>query len=241
MSRGTRIMTQISRRHALAGAGALTAATTVRPPRAKAAEPVTVWWTQGFYQAENQAVIDAMAAWEKVSGTKGNLTIKNGPDLISKMIAAMQVGDVPDLVHAVTGDRFLLPRAAWDDKLVDVSDVIDTQKNEFHKTALESSRYYNLSLKKYSYYAVPIKCSTLMEQAWRPLIEDAGFSDQDIPKTQDAYYDFFQIVQDKLRSKGKRIYGFGFLLGNKGGGKREPFSRFLGRYGGAGIVLPNGK
>ena len=94
-----------------------------RPPRApdrpRPPSPVTVWWTQGFYEAENKAVIDNLAAWEKATGTKVNLTIMNGPDLITKLIAAMQVGDVPDLVHSVTGDRFLVPRAAWDDQLVD--------------------------------------------------------------------------------------------------------------------------
>ena len=68
-------------------------------------------------EAENKAVIDKLAAWEKANGTKVNLTIMNGPDLITKLIAAMQVGDVPDLVHSVTGDRFLVPRAAWDDQL----------------------------------------------------------------------------------------------------------------------------
>jgi multiple sugar transport system substrate-binding protein len=234
-------MTQISRRHAIAGAGALTAAAAVRPRQAKAAEPVTVWWTQGFYEAENQAVIDAMKAWEKTSGTKVNLTIMNGPDLVSKMIAAMQVGDVPDLVHSVTGDRFLVPRAAWDDKLIDLSDVIESQKTEFHQTALDSSRYYNLALKKYSYYTVPIKCSTLMEESWRPLIEEAGFSDSDMPKTQDAYYDFFQVVQDKLRSKGKRVYGLGYSMATKEADSGTLFHAFLVAYGGAGIVLPNGK
>ena len=231
-------MTQLSRRHAIAGMGALTALTT---RSAKAAEPVTVWWTQGFYEAENKAVIDAMAAWEKTTGTKVNLTIMNGADLISKMIAAMQVGDVPDLVHSVTADRFLVPRAAWDDKLIDVSDVIDSQKHEFHQTALDSSRFYNQALKKSSYYTVPIKCSTLMEEVWRPLIEDAGFSDSDIPKTQDAYYDFFQVVQDKLRSKGKRIYGLGYSMATKEADSGTLFHAFLVAYGGAGIVLPNGK
>jgi ABC-type glycerol-3-phosphate transport system substrate-binding protein len=93
-------MTRLSRRHTIAGMSALTAAATFKPRPAKATEPVTVWWTQGYYEAENQAVTDAMKAWEKTSGTKVNLTIMNGPDLISKMIAAMQVGDVPDLVHA---------------------------------------------------------------------------------------------------------------------------------------------
>jgi multiple sugar transport system substrate-binding protein len=234
-------MTQLSRRHAIAGIGALTAATGLRPRRAKAAEPVTVWWTQGYYEAENKAVVDAMHAWETTSGTKVNLTIMNGPDLVSKVIAAMQVGDVPDLVHAVTGDRFLVPRAAWDDKLVDVSDVIDTQKHEFHQTALANSRFYNLALKQYSYYAVPTKCATLMEEVWRPMLEDAGFSDSDIPKNQDAYYDFFQVVQDRLRGKGKRVYGLGYSMATKEADSGNLFHAFLVAYGGAGIVLPNGK
>jgi multiple sugar transport system substrate-binding protein len=234
-------MTQISRRYALTAAGALTAASAFRPRPAKAADPVTVWWTQGFYQAENQAVTDAMAAWEKTSGVKVNLTIMNGPDLISKMIAAMQVGDVPDLVHAVTGDRFLVPRAAWDDKLVDVSDVVETQKTEFAQTALDSSRFYNATTKKHAYYAVPIKCSTLMEEVWRPLIEEAGYSDNDIPKTHDAYYDFFQVVQDRLRAKGKRIYGLGYSMATKEADSGTLFHSFLIAYGGAGIVLPSGK
>jgi len=88
--------------------------------------------------------------------------------------------------------------------LVDVTDVIDSQKAEFHPTALTSSRFYNSKLKKHAFYTVPIKCSTLMEQVWRPLIEEAGFSDADMPKTHDAYFDFFQTVQDKLRQLSPR-------------------------------------
>jgi len=234
-------MTKFSRRQALAGMGALTAASTVRVRSAKAADPVNVWWTQGFYEQENKAVIDTMAAWEKSSGVKVNLTIMNGADLISKLIAAMQVGDVPDLVHSVTGDRFLVPKAAWDDNLVDVTDVVDTQKSEFHPTALDASQFYNAKLKKRSYYTVPIKCSTLMEEMWRPLVQEAGFDDKDIPTTQDAYYDFFQTVQDKLRGKGKRIYGLGFSMAAKEADAGTLFHAFLVAYGGAGIVLPNGK
>jgi multiple sugar transport system substrate-binding protein len=234
-------MTELSRRRALVGVGALTAGAGLRSRTARAAEPVTVWWTQGYYEAENQAVVNAMKAWEQTSGAKVNLTIMNGADLISKMIAAMAVGDVPDLVHAVTGDRFLVPRAAWDDKLVDVSDVVATQKAEFHQTALDSSRFYNQALKAYSYYAVPIKCSTLMNETWRPLIEDAGFHDSDMPKTQDAYYDFYQTVQDRLRAKGRRIYGLGYSMATKEADSGTLFHAFLVAYGGAGIVLPSGK
>src|SRR5215510_5302870 len=205
-------MTQLSRRHAIAGLGAVAAAAGSRSRPAKAADPVTVWWTQGFYEAENKAVIDNLAAWEKASGTKVNLTIMNGPDLITKLIAAMQVGD-----------------------------VIDSQKAEFHPTALSGSRFYNSKLKKHSFYTVPIKCSTLMEQVWRPLIEEAGFSDADMPKTHDAYFDFFQTAQDKLRAKGKRIFGLGYSMAAKEADAGNLFHHFLVAYGGAGIVLPSGK
>lgn len=234
-------MAKLSRRQAIAGLGAVGAASTMPSRSAKAAGSVTVWWTQGFYEAENKAVIDNLAAWEKQTGTKVNLTIMNGPDLITKLIAAMQVGDVPDLVHSVTGDRFLVPRAAWDDQLVDVSDVIETQKSEFHPTALSSSRFYNAKLKKRAYYTVPIKCSCLMEQSWRPLIEEAGFTDADIPKTHNAYFDFFQTVQDKLRAKGKRIFGLGYSMAAKEADSGTLFHHFLVAYGGAGIVLPAGQ
>ena len=37
---------------------------------------------------------------------------------------------------------------------------------------------------------------------WRPLVEKAGYKMEDIPKTWDAFYDFFKEVQKKLRAQG---------------------------------------
>ena len=235
-------MQRITRRHALAGLGAAGSVALARPNLARAAGgEVTVWWSQGFYEQENKAIINAMADWEKRTGTKVNLSFMSDPDLITKLIAGMQTGDVPDLVHCVTADRFLVPRAAWNDQLEDLTDVLDTQKAEFIPTALKASRYYNAKLKKYSNYSVGIKCSTLMNNIWRPLVQEAGFSDTDIPKTQDAYYDFFQTVQDKLRGKGKRIFGLGYSMATKEADSGNLFAAFLLAYGGQDVVLPDGK
>ena len=82
-------MTRLTRRGTLAGLG--TALATPSIVRAAGGE-VTVWWTQGFYEQENKAIVDAMASWEKKTGTKVNLSIINGPDIITKLIAGMQVG-----------------------------------------------------------------------------------------------------------------------------------------------------
>jgi multiple sugar transport system substrate-binding protein len=241
-TKDTYAMTRITRRRALAGIGAAGAAALARPNLARAAGgEVTVWWSQGFYEQENKAIINAMADWEKRSGTKVNLSFMSDTDLITKLIAGMQTGDVPDLVHCVTADRFLVPRAAWNDQLEDVTDVLDTQKAELIPTAIKASRYYNAGQKKYSNYSVPIKCSTLMNNVWLPLVEEAGLSRADIPKTQDAFYDSFQTVQDKLRGKGKRIFGLGYSMATKEADSGNLFGAFLLAYGGEQIVLPDGK
>jgi multiple sugar transport system substrate-binding protein len=73
------------------------------------------------------------------------------------------------------------------------------------------------------------------------MVQEAGFSRTDIPKTQDAYYDFFQTVQDRLRAKGKRVFGLGYSMATKEADSGNLFSAFLVAYGGAAIVLPNGK
>jgi len=221
----------------LSGLGAAAALT---PRRGKAAGTITVWWTQGFYQAEDQALKDVVANYEKQSGVKVDLQIINGPDLITKMIAAIQAGDVPDVVQAVTGGTFFQPRAVWNDQILDISDVVASQEKEYLPAALSACRFFNKATGRHSYYGVPIKCATLMEEIWLPLLEDAGYSAADIPKTQDAYFDFFQVVQDKLRSKGKRIFGLGFSMATKEADSNNLFHSFLTAYGGAGIVTPDG-
>src|SRR4051812_42778401 len=119
-------MTDLFRRHVLGGAGAAAAASALRPRRAKAAGNLTVWWTQGFYQAEDQSLKDSVAAFEKQTGIKVDLQIMTGPDLITKLIAALHVGDVPDAVQAVTAATFLLPQAVWNDQILEISDVVAT-------------------------------------------------------------------------------------------------------------------
>ena len=51
------------------GFGAAMAFTPPIPAHA-AGKTVVIWWNQGFYQAEDQAMKDSVAAWEKATGNK---------------------------------------------------------------------------------------------------------------------------------------------------------------------------
>ncbi len=238
-------MADIGRRGLLGGtAGLAAAAALARPNIARAADSktLTVWWNLGFYQAEDQAFRDMVAAWEKESGYKMNLSMIEGDALDEKVISAITTGQVPDLVYSDHGSAQTLPKAAWDGKLVDVSDVVQTQQSEYSETALKSALYYDNTEKKRSYFGVPLKAQALNMPIWRSLVEKAGYQMSDIPKTWDAFFNFFEPVQKKLRAKGMRhVYGLGLTLSTTGADPYNLFNQTLVAFGGGGIVTPDGK
>ncbi len=210
-------------RRAIAAAVALGFGALLAPTGARAAgQTITVWWNQGFYPTEDQALRTTIAAYEKQSGNKVELTFYNGSDLPAKIIAALTTGNVPDICYVDNADFLLLPQAAWNDRVADVTDVVDSQKNEYSKTALTAARLYNNVIHKRNDYGVPLKQQALHYSVWRPLVEQAGFKDTDIPKDWNAYFKFFETVQQKLRDKGQRIFGVRLLTLNQG--LRQPLS-----------------
>ncbi len=210
------------------------------PPARAAGQTVTVWWNQGFYPAEDQAMRDVVAAWEKQTGNHVAITFYNGSDLPAKIVSAMTTGDVPDLIYADNSDFLLLPQAAWNNKAVDVTDVVDSQKDAYSKTALAASRFYDNVTHKRSDFGIPLKQQALHYFVWRPLLEKAGYKLADVPKTWDAYFKFFEDVQKKLRAKGQRIYGLGYSLATKDSDSTYLFNQFLVAYGGQ-LVTPDGR
>src|SRR5207237_6295344 len=181
-----------------------------------------------------------IADYAKASGNTIELSIVPFAPLRQKIVAAVQSGVVPDMFYATPGEIIAL--YAWDDKLVDVSDVIQSQKEEFTETALLSTYCYNSIDKKRGYYGVPFTMDVLPNHIWRPLVEKAGYKIEDIPKTWDAFYDFFKEVQRKLRSQGVRnVYGLGLNTTTNGGDPNAVFNYFLIAYGGQDIVTKDGK
>src|SRR6202049_4367693 len=220
---------------ALGAAGAF-----ARPYIANAAATTAeVWWVQGFVQEEDVAFKKIVADYEKASGNKINYSIIPFAPGRQKIGAAMTSGIVPDMF---TNNPIEIGALyAWDDKLVDVSDVVATHREEFTDTALTSIYLYNNVEKKRSFYGVPYTTATLPNHIWRPLVEKAVYKMYDIPKTWDAFYDFFKGVQKKLREQGVRnVYGLGFQLTTNGGDPNAVFDQFLLAYGGETNCSPGG-
>jgi multiple sugar transport system substrate-binding protein len=237
-------MAGMSRRSVIRGSvGVLANGVLPRLHIAKAeATTCIVWRDQGFVPEEDAAFRNTVAEYEKASGNKIELSIMPFLALNQKIISALTTGDVPDLIFHIAPGA-LLPQNAWNDKILDVSDIVEAHKSELSQTALLNSSYYNSITKRRSYYLVPLSQGAEPFHLWGDLVEQAGFKLSDIPKTWDARWDFFKPMQKVLRAKGRRkIYAIGPQMTtvgpNDGNGL---FQHFMIAYGGADIVTPDGK
>ena len=238
-------MRNLSRRSLLRGSVSLAAASTLGCPYVAnaAAKTATVWWVQGFVKEEDASFNAMVADYEKQSGnTIDHSLIPFGP-MMQKIVSSLTSGDVPDVMTHDIADQAVVPQNSWNDKLIDISDVVETQKAHYHPTALLASAYYNNVTKKRSYYYAPYKTAVLPFHIWGSLVEKAGYKLSDAPKTWDAFWDFFKPMQQKLRDQGRRgFYALGLqptTVGPADG--NNTFHHFMIANGGNGIVTPDGK
>src|SRR6201998_3863637 len=135
-------MTTLTRRSVLRGSAGMAAGMLAAPHIANAgATTAEVWWTQGFVPEEDTAVKTMVADYEKASGNTIELSIMPFAPLRQKIISAVTSGVVPDLFRQTPNE--LIALLAWDDKLLDVTDVVETQKEEYTETALLNAFCYN--------------------------------------------------------------------------------------------------
>ena len=220
------------------GAGGLTLA---RPFIARAAaKTATVWWVQGFVPEEDTAFEAMVAAYEKESGNKIDYSIIPFAPLRQKIISAITSGVVPDLISATPPE--VVPLQAWENRLVDVTDVVETQKSKMLPIAAASGNCYNQVENKRSYYGVPFSGAVTPFHVWRTLVEKAGYKESDIPDRWDAFIDFFKPVQKKLQEQGMRhTYASAFVISTIGNDPTNTFQQFMIAYGGKNIVTKEGR
>jgi multiple sugar transport system substrate-binding protein len=235
-------MTQITRRVVLRSSLAIAAAGSLAHPfiANAAASTATVWWTQGFVTEEDTAFKKLVEDYQKQSGNTIDFSLIPFAPLNQKVVSAMTGGDVPDLID-INVD-VLVPQNVWEDKMVDVGDVVETQKSEYHPTVYLATQYYNNVAKKRGTYIVPYKTSVVPFHIWNSLVEKAGFKLADAPKTWDAFWDFFKPMQAKLRETTRNIYALGLQCTTVGPNDcNNLFNHFLIANGGNGIATKDGK
>ena len=221
--------------------GLAAAGTLARPFIANAAATTAeVWWVQGFVKEEDTAFEKLVADYEKASGNKLDHSITPYAALRQKEISAITSGAVPDVMEVA--DFALAPLQSWDDKLLDLSEIVEPVKQQFVPTALPCCYYFNNTTKKRAYYVAPMKIAAVPFHIWKSLVEKGGGKISEIPNTWDAFLDYFRPIQDGLRKQGVRnTYAYGYQITTSGVDPSNTFNAFTIAYGGKDLVTPDGK
>src|ERR1700693_5400167 len=128
LNRKETTMSKPTRRSVLRGSlGLVAAGSLARPYIANAeAKTATVWWTQGFVPEEDVAIKQGIDCYEKISGNKLDYSLIPFAPQRQKIISAITSGVMPDLTTVTPTEAAALQ--AWQGNLLDVSDVVETQK-----------------------------------------------------------------------------------------------------------------
>jgi multiple sugar transport system substrate-binding protein len=218
----------------LAGLGLVACgdSTVLNPRPAEKSSKFRVWWIQSFYPAETEALSQIVAEWEKKNNIKVEITFYNDGSINRDAENALNNGNPPDILFSNTAEFALYPKLAWQNKLIDVSDVVEPVKNLFSPIALKAVSYKNRATNQRSYYAVPIAQLSAGLHYWRDLLSDVGLSDTNIPKEWDSFWQFWETAQDRAKTKGKKdVYGIGLPMSAEATDTIFMFEQFLEAYG----------
>ena len=176
---------------------------------------LTVWWNKGYYPEEDAAMQKIVKEFEAKHKAEVELSFTAQEDLLKKITAALIARRVPDVAFCFYNDWQVVPKYAWDDRLADVSDVIEELRPRYDDKMLVVAHVMNNKMKKRAYYGVPIEAQTMHIHYWRDLIKEAGLEDapDKIPMKWDDYWNYWKKAQDALRKKDAAKYGKLFGIG----------------------------
>ncbi|MGA2956141.1 MAG: ABC transporter substrate-binding protein [Thermodesulfobacteriota bacterium] len=204
-----------------------------------AQEKLVIWWNKSFIPQQDEAFKEIVQKWEKKTGKQADLSFFALPDHPAKMLAAFDSKIVPDVDFGqIVNTQTAL--FAYDDRLLEISDVLNPIRSRFVDVALRGTEFLDAKTGKRGTYAFPLMQHGVNIHYWLDMVQTAGFRESDIPKQWKPFWDFWGEVQKRLRAKGERIYGIGITYSVESTDNWQEFYHFMEAYRGR-ILDDNGK
>jgi multiple sugar transport system substrate-binding protein len=197
------------------------------PLSAKGADLV-VWWDKGYFAQEDEAVREIVAAFEQDTGKQVELALYSLEELPSRVTAALEAGRPPDFAFGgLLGDY--IGEWAFDDRLVDLTDTVGSFSSLFEPDALAWWTLPNGRTGQRALYAISMGRNTMHLHVWKSLLEQAGFTLEDIPKKWEAFWSFWcDDVQPAVRRATGRddVWGIGLSMSGDARDTGTQFEQF---------------
>jgi ABC-type glycerol-3-phosphate transport system substrate-binding protein len=144
------------------------------PFGAKSADLV-VWWDQGAYAQEDEALKEIVAAFEQKTGKRVELTLYSLDQLPDKIVAALESGRPPDFAYGMWLNTYI-PRWALEDRLVDLMDTVGSFSSMFDPAQLNRATLRDAKTGQRALYGLPIGQIMNHIHVWKSLLLQAGVS-----------------------------------------------------------------
>jgi len=159
-------------------------------PVAAGAADLTIWWAKGYYPSEDEGLRRVVAGFEDETQTKVDLTFLSNSDLSTKILAALEAGEPPDVAFLYSEQ---MRRWAFEGTLSNLDDVVGPIAADLDPTVRELALMENHLAGRRGYYRMPIGLTTFHIHVWQSLLDQAGIPLGAIPGEWDAFWDFWAI------------------------------------------------
>jgi len=210
----------------------------------KGKHDLEVWWSEGYYPEETDAIETIFKNWQRLTGNKIKLTFFSENELAAKARSAINGGPTPDLMYGYGINDTVVPILSYNNKLVPLDDIIKPIKPDLLPGVIDGISYFNKEKNKKSIYGAPISQHSVNLHYWKDLLEIASGGDGKeyvIPREWKKFWEFWHTAQKELRSKGYNdVYGLALPMSSLARDTTYIFEFFLEAYD-AGLISTAGK
>jgi multiple sugar transport system substrate-binding protein len=167
----------------------LAAAIVMASPGAEAADLV-VWWPEGYYAEEDEAVRETVTAFEQGTGKQVELVFYPEEELADRIAAGLDGRHLPDFVFGFWRPNYIR-RWALEDRLVDLTDPVGHLSDLFDPDQLDRAVLLNARTGQKALYALPMGQVSNYIHVWNSLLERGGLSLEDVPKEWEPFWSFW--------------------------------------------------
>lgn len=202
-----------------------------------------VWWSEGYYPEETDAVEAITRKWEKESGKKVNLVFFNDGEISQRATEILNGGPKPDLMYGYSVGDSHGPSLAYRGFVAKTDDVIDAFVEDYSPGIIENVTFLNKDSKRRAPFSVPLSVSSAYIHYWKDLLQEANKTELNIkiPDTWNEFWEFWGNNQQKAIDAGfKDIKAIGFPMASSTSDTHILFEFFLEAHG-AQIVSESGE
>ena len=209
----------------------------------QAPHDLEVWWSEGYYPEETDAIESIFSAWQRNSGKNLKLSFFSENEISAKAQSAVDGGPVPDLLYGYGINDTIVPVLSYRNRLVSLNDIIEPIQNELLPGVRDGITYLNRETGTKSVYGAPLSQHSVNLHYWKDLLEEATEAPgvAMIPKDWNGFWRFWFDAQKKLREKGyDDVFGMALPMSSQARDTTYIFSFFLEAHG-AELINQSGK